>query len=324
MAERVPSLDGLRAYSVALVVLGHMAVIGDAPAIFYNYANFGVEVFFVISGFIITRLLLNEKEGTGSISLPAFYKRRFFRIVPAAYLFIAAAVAIYTSQFRGIDVISALTFSANYDWNRPPVIFHLWSLGVEEQFYVLWPLVLVLFFRQRVRLLTIALCAAPFVTLAFRRLHWEAVVGSAFPTSYDSLAVGCLGAILQDRLVWLRSRWMLLFGAVALVLQSARWSVPGLAPGHTLWPLTHLCIGIFVIHSTQRRYFLLNVAPIVWLGTISYGLYLWHVIFLLSNYRRLTPLLTVIAACLSYYLMERPILRWRRRLAGSRMAVAAG
>src|SRR5262249_54271932 len=145
----------------------------------------------------------------GSISLWAFYRRRFFRIVPAAYLNIAVAVALYQSQIHAADIIRALTFTANYDPQRPQPLAGLWSLGVEEQFYLLWPLVLVLFFRKRQTILVAAICSAPLLHVLGILLKWP---DTAFPVIYDGLALGCLGAVLGDRLSFFSSRWFILAG----------------------------------------------------------------------------------------------------------------
>ncbi len=309
--NRIPSLDGLRAYSVALVVLGHLATRQVTPSRFGVYAGFGVEVFFVISGFIITRILLLEHESTG------FYKKRFFRIVPAAYLYIGAILATHWHQFSFTNIATALSFTVNYDIHRQPVAAHLWSLGVEEQFYLLWPLILVAFFRQRTKILVTALCLSPFMPHLLRYFTWTAPYADfSFLAQYDLLALGCLGAVLYNRLPALRSPWLLLCGVAAVLFRWPLWAIPGLerlsALGH-LWPLAHLCLAAFVLHVTHHRYVLLNLAPVVWLGTISYGIYLWQQVFILSPVPQWAPLFTLMAACVSYYGMERPLMRRYRR-----------
>lgn len=141
--HRIPSLDGLRAISITLVVLGHLGKNGHAPLVFKShYTDLGVDLFFVISGYLITSILLQEHIQTSTISLKTFYARRAFRIFPAAFVFILIATAFYWPQMRWYNVASTLLYVANFDGTRPWIFGQLWSLGVEEQFYLLWPGVL--------------------------------------------------------------------------------------------------------------------------------------------------------------------------------------
>jgi len=106
--KRIPSLDGLRAISISLVVIGHLAYSGHGPRVLAQYANLGVRIFFVISGYLITSLLLEEHARTGTISLRDFYIRRAYRIFPAALCFILAVVVLYWHAFRWYDIDAAL------------------------------------------------------------------------------------------------------------------------------------------------------------------------------------------------------------------------
>src|SRR5215510_986306 len=254
--SRIPSLDGLRAVSILIVILFHMSLVGLAPSFFKRADSFGVQIFFVISGYLITSLLAKEREQTGTISLKAFYLRRVFRIVPAAYCYLAIVVGFYWALFRPIDVFSVFTFTSNYDLGRPPIVAHIWSLSVEEQFYILWPITLCLFFQQRLRILLWALCLFPLMIIGFHLLHWNTYRGFAFPTAYDSLALGCLAAVLGSRLNFLRSYWFFLAGVVAVLLQWFPWPdrVPAFVRVLLFWPMTHLCIAIFVVNAIHRRY----------------------------------------------------------------------
>lgn len=140
--KRIPSLDGLRAISILFVVFGHLGGTRNAPEIITfleRYANFGVRVFFIISGYLITTLLLREHAKTSTISLREFYIRRVYRIFSAAYAFAIVALVVFASQMRFRDVLTALTYTVNYNSSPPWPIGHLWSLAVEEQFYILWP-----------------------------------------------------------------------------------------------------------------------------------------------------------------------------------------
>ena len=133
--KRIPSLDGVRAISILLVVLGHLAKSRHAPQIFWEYyADTGVRIFFVISGFLITTILSKEHTRTSTISLRTFYLRRAYRIFPAAVVFILVMVVAYWRELRWYNIAAAFLYVANFDYTRPWIFGHLWSLSVEEQF----------------------------------------------------------------------------------------------------------------------------------------------------------------------------------------------
>src|SRR5436853_6665467 len=141
--QRIPSLDGLRAISITLVVLSHLVKwkhIALAPL--QADGGLRVQIFFVLSGYLITKLLLTEYDRTSTISLREFYIRRAFRIFPAAFVFLAIVVPLYWHEMRWYHVAAAFFYVANMDIARPWVFGHLWSLSIEEQFYLLWPLAL--------------------------------------------------------------------------------------------------------------------------------------------------------------------------------------
>ena len=154
--RRIPSLDGLRGVSIWAVLSAHIAThfrIGVLQHPFVRMLSsasgyFGVTVFFVISGFLITILLLDERERTGAVSLKSFYRRRAVRILPAFLLY--AGIVIYFGQPTVMQQLYALTFTTSFAFEqayRP--LQQLWSLSVEEQFYLVWPLLLLFACRWR-------------------------------------------------------------------------------------------------------------------------------------------------------------------------------
>src|SRR3954471_2196193 len=201
--RRIPSLDGLRAISMGLVLLSHLAgtrnfPLSAAQGNFWGLGEFGVVVFFVISGYLITGLLLDELDRTGRVDLARFYFRRTLRIFPPYYAFLiclALAGATGAVALQRGDLVSALTYTANYDIDRSWFVGHTWSLSVEEQFYLLWPAVL-LFARTRRAILLAAgvVVLAPFIRVA----EWELLrqygdgVGHRFETIADAIAIGCV------------------------------------------------------------------------------------------------------------------------------------
>src|SRR4051794_2751641 len=202
---RIPSLDGLRAISIAAVLLGHLAGSHGFPdrlsSVVRNpvvdVANFGVRVFFVISGFLITGLLMAEREKRGKIHLGAFYLRRVFRIMPA-YVALIAVVALLDAsgaiQVPTSDFVAAWTYRMNYHLGGSWELGHLWSLAVEEQFYFLWPLTLLLAGLASGRRIAIAvMCIAPMVRvleLMFGSPALQPTIGWTFETAADTIAAG--------------------------------------------------------------------------------------------------------------------------------------
>lgn len=333
----LPSLDGLRAISIALVLLGHLNEtrgflkldlgIGD-------YAHLGVVVFFVISGFLITRLMLLELEKRRRVSLWLFYARRALRLFPAAYTFIACVCLMSwagIAHLNATDIWHAATYTMNYLPGRSWPVGHLWSLSVEEQFYLIWPCTFVLFLPRRAG--WIAAGVILFGPLA-RSAGWLFLRGTSyydmelFPMVADCLATGCLLAVIGG---WLEEKkWYLrLFqpaysvGLVALILLINRYlgytvvSVFGTSVVNvSLAVLIHR--SVYCSRDWMGRF--LNWKPIAFIGVLSYSLYLWQQLFLNRNSNAWVNafpqnLLFAVAAALgSYFLLEKPFLRLRHRL----------
>lgn len=334
---RIHSLDGLRALSIALVLLGHLGGTRHSPVplFFENYAEFGVRVFFVISGFLITSILLRELAETGDICLSDFYLRRFFRIFPAAYVFITAAVVLGASSLRREDVVSAYGYLVNFDMNRPWMIGHLWSLSVEEQFYLLWPFLLLVFARRTKTLAIAGILMGPLARIAFKLAGARSnALASYFPCVADAIAAGCLMAMLQPEMerwaAWLEGPW---FVAVPLAALSVPWW-PDLLPGRSgvlayqLVGVTVMNVGIAlsVIHCTRKRYEILNHPAVAFVGVLSYSLYLWQQPFIDRSsgawYAAFPAnlLLAAAFAVLSHYGVEKPFLGLRERYFSARDA----
>ena len=335
---RIPSLDGLRAISILAVVLGHIAGTAGSPRLYLggiDIASLGVRVFFVISGFLITGLLLEEREATGTISLPRFYLRRTLRIFPAYYFFLlmlALAQALGWIELRPRDLLHGLTYTENYSQDHSWYVGHIWSLSVEEQFYLLWPAVMLLAGSLRgLRLAAAFVLLAPVVRVAEWMLFpsWrEHIIGHSFETVADAIAVGCVLAGSRDRL-WQRpgyrrlltGPWFALVPLALLVVASFDSARVKHSIGMTLMNLgIALCIDRCVRFPGDLVGKLLNSRPFVFVGVMSYSIYLWQQPFLnrLSGSVTATfPLnvaLATVAALGSYYLIEKPALRARVRI----------
>lgn len=336
-STRLPSLDGLRAVSILLVLVGHVGGtrgFGRVNLGIGDYAHLGVLVFFVISGFLITRLLLKEHAKSGRVSLKNFYIRRALRLFPASYTYMACVGLLWGAgviSLHATDMWHAVTYTVNYLPERSWQIGHLWSLSIEEQFYFLWPCAFVLCKpRRAVWVAAIVVILGPVARSAawlFLR-HTPYYDLELFPTMADSLAMGCLLAMAAP---WLEKQsWYLqLFrpvysiGLVLLILAISRYSAYTLVavPGASL---VYAAIAILIHRSIYRpddwAGKFLNLRPIVFIGVLSYSLYVWQQLFLnrtSSNWVNEYPqnlVFAFAAALCSYFLLEKPFLSLRRRL----------
>lgn len=351
----IPSLDGLRAISILLVLCAHYLSARVFPG------GLGVYVFFVISGFLISRLLFAERKAIGGNDLKNFYERRFLRLYPVISVYTLVIVAFYLSVNRQIDwlqPLSALFYFANYlyahrelDLLTPaPMPFGIfWSLSLEEHFYLVFPLLFVLV-RGRSRALVwimIGVCAAC--------LAWRLVSASLHPeylstsiifvrTDFraDSIAFGVLLAALCEqeggrRFVKAASRplWWAVALATLLLCLLVRDPFFRETIRYTLFGISLMLLISSAIFDPRLKVLqtILNFPAILWIGRLSYSLYVWHYLP-----RLLGPLVlgqaasaslrigfdfavTLLAAVLSYRLVERPILTLRHRL-GSRAKTA--
>lgn len=213
--KRIPGLDGLRAISILLVLWGHLVGTRGfhSNSAFWDrtrdFANLGVRVFFVISGYLITLLLLREFEKTKAISLKNFYSRRALRIFPACYSFILLITIAYASgaiHLHEGDLWHAYSYTMNYSVHRSWWVGHLWSLSVEEQFYLLWPAALLfLGFRKGMRAAMGVVVCVPLIRLAtgYIWISQRPLIGNTFQTVADTIATGCLLAGYKDDLLCL-------------------------------------------------------------------------------------------------------------------------
>jgi len=330
--RRIPSLDGVRAISITLVILSHLVKWKHISLeVLGSYGSLGVFVFFVLSGYLITNLLLREHERTSSISLRMFYLRRAFRIFPAAFVFLAVVIVLYWHQMQWTHIAAAVFYVANMDLSRPWIFGHLWSLSIEEQFYLLWPFALKKWYRHRTGILLCAFWATPaFQTALYALKVHNGLIGS-LPIYSSQLAIGCLLAILAPRIPRITRPIALAMFAVFVFVP---W-FPATNRARTLFdlfvlsPALHISVAGLVLHVIQTPYRFLNWAPVAWLGRISYSLYLWQELFcsnaaMHAGYVLVVP--SIACACLSYYLVEQPMLRlrdnWTRKPSQARPVLA--
>jgi peptidoglycan/LPS O-acetylase OafA/YrhL len=348
---RIPSLDGVRALAIGLVCLSHVVLThgefhGDFP--FDNYlvlGELGVRIFFVLSGFLITSLLVRELSATGSLNLRRFYRRRTLRIFPAFYAFLAAVILVNALRLVPVHYSgawAAFLYMGDYHRIGSATFFHSWSLAVEEQFYLLWPAALLLVGLRRARYVPIAvILLCPLIRLSELVLaHRYGITPFGldyhyrFDTQADALAMGCLLALMRDRahqIGWYRrflaSRWIVLAPLAALAIADLQpYQHPALLPFYAVPGFTIMNLAIVVsldrvmTHPAGRVTRALNWRPVVFIGVLSYSIYIWQEIFLRPDRQEwytglpLALLLLAAFALASYYGVERPFLRLRRRL----------
>ncbi|HLU63378.1 MAG TPA: acyltransferase family protein [Protaetiibacter sp.] len=365
---RVAGLDGLRAIAVIVVVLFHLT-----PGLMIG-GYLGVDVFFVVSGFIITRLLLTEHATQGGIRLGAFWVRRARRLLPALVLLLlvisSAALAVGGDVLVGLggQLAASLTFSSNWYFivtgsdyfahTAPELFRNLWSLAVEEQFYLLWPVVLLFVVLRlsrggRVAFLA-ALTAASAVAMALLLVPASpTAVYYSTGTHAFGLTLGALLAVVSHRwpthaLEWRRGVRAGL-GVAGVVALAGLLALSAVMPGEADWAYQGGLVAVAVLTSVLIAAFLvpgsalartIDAGPLRWVGERSYGIYLWHwpVFVLLAaalpGWTRdvgsawllgaIAAVVTVVAAALSFRFIETPIRRngfrasWRAWVGGWR------
>ena len=337
-SHAIPSLDGLRAISILLVITFHLIGGERFNGAFAGLGNLGVRVFFVISGFLITGLLLKEMEKTGSINLKKFYVRRALRIFPAFY-FLLATIGVCSAaglvQLQRWDLIEAATYTINYfpGWSNSIYVRHIWSLAVEEQFYLLWPAVLLTAGRRRGMLIAASvLLLAPCLRLAY----WlflpsvRGLIDRRFETVADALATGCVLAGAQRSIAslcgynrFLKSGFFFCVPAVVFLDNILLGSRPRLTYGIGI---TILNLGIALCIDRWTRYpdgvvgAILNFGPISTIGVLSYSIYLWQQPFLDADhvFSAVSLLISLLAVAMcstgSFLFIEQPFQRLRARL----------
>jgi peptidoglycan/LPS O-acetylase OafA/YrhL len=315
--RRIPSLDGLRAVSISLVILWHFNT-ASIPGLWrIDYGNLGVRVFFVISGFLITTLLLTEES-----DLRTFYTRRIARIMPAYWLyFVSVGLLIPTgwvsAHYR--DLLPAFFYLTDYV-KVGLALGATWSLSVEEQFYLLWPSMLRWGRRNAVWACVGTLAVAPLFRVLCDVGLWPTNPRYAFECVADALATGCLLALLRGKLLEIPCvRFLPAVVLFALALQPPQLGVDLLGI-----PLLNISIALFIDDVMRRPPGWLNSRPLVWIGTLSYSLYLWQQLFIGSFPFWLKLTATVVCACASYYLVEKPARRWLNTRMGATAPTSRG
>jgi len=348
--SRIAGFDGIRGLGVLTVLATHLHVFSAVDAasplwpriIPMIHGSTGVQAFFVLSGFLITYLLVNEHAATGRISLCNFYLRRTLRIFPVYFLVVALVAVIGIWFETGINSKSfayALLYSYNFIPREAyvPLIGHTWSIAVEEHFYLVWPLAFVLSYRKGQRRLIALLVmvivgshALFYSILSFTDLSANYFVNRWTPVAGGHIALGCLGALLVTTAGPVCRA--VLGGPAALMLALALYAssiVPGL-PDELLRPLgVGLTVVWIYLNQQSRLTRILEFRPLAYIGTISYGIYMYQGFFLSTGPYRLVYqdwppsqpvglMLLCVVAPLSYHYFEKPLTQSRSKLLRTR------
>lgn len=340
----VPSLNGLRALSIAVVILSHLFDQAQIPIAYLPVpGQTGVDVFFVISGFLITLLLIREQRQMGAISIRRFYARRALRIFPAYFVYLgvmSALAALGIVALSTKQLLAAATYTANLFPGGTWVVGHCWSLCVEEHFYLIWPMILVLCGRHWAsRIATVYVCLTPLLRVILRFALRDTIALWSFTlTRMDAIAVGCCLAFIatsprlrarlrlaprQASLVVLGGTTFLL-ASHQLTLHALRSKAIGYYAAFAGGTVNAIVIAAIVwgciCNPTGTVGKFLNAKPVVNIGILSYSLYLWQQPFTdpfgtdrFCSFPINVVLLSLCAAG-SYYLIERPFLTLKQRL----------
>ncbi len=332
----IPALDGVRAFAIILVMMAH------SNFRLFGNGGIGVTLFFALSGFLITTLLLEEFDKNNDISFKAFYMRRTFRLFPALYtvLFFVFIYSfffnykIFPTVYPEIIASGLYVYNISWLWNvKPLLLYHNWSLGVEEQFYLLWPITLYMFMKNK------ALKLASYLLIAFISFFWVTKLLSVFSGTFfvfisqvidESIFLGCLLAIVRWRGMLnftIPMIWPFLC-LICIVIIGAFSNIDlGLYN-----PLLHKIVSIFacivILYLVNNPkgfiYKAFSNKVMVFLGKISYSLYLWHlpVFRIFALHSTLNPRISFISkifvsfffALLSWYLVEKIATKYGRSL----------
>ncbi|MEH2191975.1 MAG: acyltransferase [Nostoc sp.] len=343
--KRINSFDGLRAIAILLVLLDHAKNtihfkndIWDLVSIFIANSSLGVRLFFVLSGYLITVILLKEINESGIIDLKRFYVRRAIRLFPSLYCFIVVVFIINLIAHLNISAeqfIAAATFTWNYlgpfhngSFQGTWFLGHLWTLSLEEQFYLLWPLILLLLGINNSRKLSfILILSMPIIRVAtyFLFPSVKGYLNMMLHTSIDSIMVGCLMGILTLFPVLSQRIYKLKGFSIVILLVWPLFITPildHLIRGYLIsigLTIDAIILGILIVwlHANPLSYAnkLLSIPVIVYIGKISYSLYIWQQLFLTNDNTTISGIFpynvgfSFLAGLASYYLIEKPCLK---------------
>lgn len=334
----IPAIDGMRAVAIGIVIISHFGADGLVPG------GFGVTLFFFISGYLITGLLIEEQSAVGQVAISTFYIRRILRLGPALIVMIFIVSIVYVLLIGSVvwsQILAGILYYTNYyglsGASAPMPIWPLWSLAVEEHYYLVYPLAFAITWKWPSRFLAglIALTIAVLLWRTVLVFHWHVPTDRTYmatDTRIDSILYGAILAVtLKIRganAARYFEHWTVVCASGLLLLisflyrdpsfrETFRYSLQGIA----ILPLFYAILFV-PTYSIVRT--LLEVPAIVWIGRLSYSLYLYHfpVIFFAPKFLPNASTASLVAvelvatlaiASCSYYVVEKPFQRLRNR-----------
>ncbi|CAN5372645.1 hypothetical protein BH11BAC3_BH11BAC3_15560 [soil metagenome] len=351
---KLPGVNGLRAFSIGLVVVHHIDLqykifkpLIKIPWLrplldFISDGQLGVSIFFVISGFLITSIMLHEEKATGTVSLKQFYIRRTLRIFPAYYFMLIVYACLQLTGYLHLPKeswLTAITYTKYFNWKADWYTRHAWSLSIEEHFYIFWPMIFLLEakIRKSIAFLLILLVPAIRLFIFYHPVSW--INELTIFTRVDAIAVGCICALYKNEILKrIIPHFALLFLSSLLILfflrdieafsQKIHIGFIFIPLGLTHGSIANILIAIILMYSvfgkTNTWHKLLNLSLMNYIGVLSYSIYLWQEIFLFKGKHWTNQLpqnifMIFLTALCSYYLIEKPFLTLKSKFSGNQI-----
>ncbi len=350
--KTIPSLNGIRAFSIVIVILSHLVENDKIISLHSNFrllqnGQFGVNIFFILSGFLITKILVNEYWENGNISLMNFFMRRTLRIFPAYYFLL---VIYFVLQLQGLISLNKIEWFSSITYTRQFfkvgwLCGHFWSLSVEEFFYLIYPFTFIIFYKSKERYNIILIASVLLLFPLFRYLgsiYMPNTSGYNLFYRGDALVIGCLIGLNYDT-IKVRMPNNVIYPLCALLIlfiyQHANYfflntkliNVLIGRPGESL--LDNILISFLIVYCIENKsnivYKILNSRVLNFIGVLSYSLYLWQQLFMseenivngwLKNLLVFPTnlFMTVIMALISYYVIEKPLFKLKDKFKSNR------
>ncbi len=352
MNFRIKNLDGIRAYSVIIVVINHLILNNkitlnidnhfiESFVMFILDGQFGVSIFFVLSGFLINTLLIREERKKKYINVKNFYYRRALRIIPPFLLLLLFYLILDIFSYVEISHdswLTMITYTKWLNWKLDQITAHTWSLGIEQFFYLFWPIIFILFKKNRIKI-TISLIVIPTIFRIYNFIYPESCIllnELSLFIRVDSILIGCLLALKFERIneVIINNKKTMFFLLIALViivtwiplLQCNLKIINQLSKflGAVIFSHSGFAVNLIILIfitltiDSKNKLFILDNIFVNYIAKISYGLYLWQQFFTCSSnswYSNLwiSIFFIILIPTISYFLLEKNVLKLKNK-----------
>jgi peptidoglycan/LPS O-acetylase OafA/YrhL len=341
----IKTLDGWRAIAILTVLLAHGQdsinnFIGNEVSNMHSFGLLGVRIFFGLSGYLITLRIIEEMDVNGHLSLKGFYLRRFFRIIPPLAVFCLTTLILGSSNIIPVSVtewLGGLFFFSNFV-DKHWFMGHLWSLSVEEHFYLIWPIIFILTPKNKLHLFilisVIVLSVWRIAAWKFQLYSSPAIFWGRSDIQFDGLLWGCFFAVMRRHanttiINYFSSNTVFSITLILFVLSLIEWS-HDYKIKMLIYSFQSLLIALMIFYtsSAQKNVLIstLETKPLRWIGKLSYSVYLWQQLFFVPNKDLISSmillqsfplnlLLVMIIATFSYYTVEKKFIRIGHKLA---------